>query len=244
MVSRPQTNDTRNRLLDAYLELAVVLAALGTVPLTVAQERGATGSTVALVDWAIWGVFLLDLVIGISRTSDRKGYVRSNWIDVAVVVLSFPALPALLKFARLARLARLTRLFRLVRLVAVATKGIRALRSALGQKGLVYVGSVALLLVFIGGGLLSIVEPQTVGGLWSGIWWAVVTITTVGYGDISPITTTGRVVGVVLMLVGIGLVATLAASIAAYFVGQDEDPRLEEINQRLARIEGLLEERS
>lgn len=99
----------------------------------------------------------------------------------------------------------------------------------------------AALLVFIAGGLLSLLEPQAVkAGFWSGVWWAVVTVTTVRYGDISPVTPVGRILGAVLMVVGIGLVATLAASIAAYFVGQDEGGQLDEIVERLDRMEALL----
>lgn len=59
--------------------------------------------------------------------------------------------------------------------------------------------------------------------VFDGIWWALVTITTVGYGDFFPVTTAGRIVGGLLMVVGIGFVATLTASVAAHFVDEDEE---------------------
>ncbi len=85
-------------------------------------------------------------------------------------------------------------------------------------------------------------EPQTVkGGYWSGVWWAIVTLTTVGYGDISPTTITGRLVAGMLMFSGIGLFSTLAAAVAAYFVGEDEGRELHDIQQQLDRIEATLQ---
>lgn len=72
------------------------------------------------------------------------------------------------------------------------------------------------------------------------LWWAVVTVTTVGYGDKYPVTAGGRGVAVVLMLVGIGLIGVLTATVASYFVEQRADDDRDEIIQRLDRIEVAL----
>jgi voltage-gated potassium channel len=96
-------------------------------------------------------------------------------------------------------------------------------------------------LVGVGGTLMSFLEPETVrGGIGGGIWWAIVTVSTVGYGDISPTSVPGRVVAVVLMLGGIGLVSTLAASISAFFIGQDQAKS--RVVDRLDRIEAMVAE--
>jgi voltage-gated potassium channel len=232
--------------IELALETAVIIAALATIPLTVVQTQGLTGALTVVADWAIWGVFLVDYVVLLGLSDNRSRYARKNWLSVAVIVLSFPALPALLALTRLARLSRLVRVLRLLRLLAVASRGLRGLQLALGRKGLIYVAAVTGVLVITGATVLSLIEPEAVaGGFWSGIWWAIVTATTVGYGDIAPVTAIGRLVAVVLMLAGVGLVATLAASIAAYFVGREEEesaPVSSSIEARLSRIERLLEQ--
>lgn len=72
------------------------------------------------------------------------------------------------------------------------------------------------------------------------MWWALVTVTTVGYGDKFPVTSGGRGVAVVLMLLGIGLIGILTASVASYFVESKANDDMAELRQRLDRIEELL----
>lgn len=72
------------------------------------------------------------------------------------------------------------------------------------------------------------------------LWWAIVTVTTVGYGDTYPVTAAGRGVAVVLMLTGIGLIGVLTATVASFFVQQDSGKERDELAARLERIEGIL----
>ena len=76
-----------------------------------------------------------------------------------------------------------------------------------------------------------------------GIWWAFVTLTTVGYGDIAPSSTTGRILAVALMLVGVTIVALITAATTARFVEEDEQDvaaEVERLHERLDVIEALL----
>jgi voltage-gated potassium channel len=122
-------------------------------------------------------------------------------------------------------------------------RGLGELRQVLARRGLVFVGITTVLLILAGAAALELVEPKTVrGGFLDGIWWAIVTASTVGYGDIAPATFGGRAIAVVLMLSGIGLISTFSASVTSYFVGQQEAADLKEVRERLARIERMLAE--
>ena len=112
-----------------------------------------------------------------------------------VVVLTPPFLPATLQSLRVLRLARLARLVPLLRL------GPRLF----SLEGLRYVALLALLTVIAGGTAYAALEDQP--NAWDGVWWAVTTMTTVGYGDQFPVTSEGRVLAIVVMLVGIGFVS-------------------------------------
>lgn len=230
----------RGERLFAWLQPVVVVAAILTLPLTIAEVNGQEGNAFVLADWIVWLVFVVEYAVGFAVSQNRRRYVSSAWLGLVVVIVSFPLLPSLFALARLARIARL---FRLVRLVAFGARAIPALKASLGRRGLLYVLGLFVLLIVMSGALISVAEPETVhGNMWDGMWWAIVTATTVGYGDISPATLPGRAIAVALMLFGIGLTATLAASVAAFFVRTDQGSERYEVTSRLERLERLLEE--
>jgi voltage-gated potassium channel len=90
--------------------------------------------------------------------------------------------------------------------------------------------------VFAGGLALRIVEPQTITGLGDALWWSMITVSTVGYGDVVPVTTLGRSVAGVLVFVGIGVFGY----VAGFMTSLMEDPEEDEMRMTLARIEAHL----
>ena len=239
------------------------------IPVVVIQERhvfalenglpapysSAVVEWATIADWAIWGVFVLELFLMLLVVQRRGAYLRENWVDVVVVVFSFPIIAEgigavrLLRLARLGRLARLFKLFRMPRIAAALESFVAALRRIFSRRGLgaMLVATVVMVLSF----------AALVYGLDDGnpafasfgevVWWAFVTVTTVGYGDIVPQAPIARGVAVVLMMVGIGFVATVTASIASFFVDADEEDDFAELKEQVARLEAkvdrLLEDR-
>ena len=92
-------------------------------------------------------------------------------------------------------------------------------------------------LVVMAGAVQVEVDSKDFKSFWDGVWWAVVTVTTVGYGDIYPHTVAGRIVAIILMFVGIGFLAVLTATIAPYFVKTDQQDDNSRILEALGRLE-------
>lgn len=175
-----------------------------------------------MVNWLIWLAFTAEYMTVVWLTDRRLAYTRKAWLDVFIIVSSFPILPGLLastRLLRLLRLGRVLRLLRLLRFVAVITRGVSATRTIFAKRGLGYIIIVTLLVALGIGGAFAIVEGAALS---DGLWWAIVTITTVGCGDFFPVTVGGRIAAVVLMLLGIGLLAVITPSVAAYFLDQGD----------------------
>jgi voltage-gated potassium channel len=220
------------------LEGMVLIGALATIPLTVLGEENPKIIWVQTADWVVWSIFFLEYALMLAMSSERARYIRRTPLNLAVVLLSYPHLPMVFG---LVRLARFVRFLRFLRLTSVTVRAIEALRTIFWRRGVIGVAAASGFIILAGGAGLTLLEPQTVrGGFGDGIWWAIVTASTVGYGDIAPSTMWGRLIAILLMLSGVGLVSTLAASITSHFLGQEESAAFTELNERMTRIEGLL----
>lgn len=184
------------------------------------------------LDYVIWGAFVADLVAKLIVAPRRLDYLRRHWIDVLLVVV-----PVLRPF-------RAVRALRLLWVIGAAGRAFEGSRRVLERRGLGYILIGLGVIAFVAAGLITAVESDapdaTIQSFGDGLWWAMATITTVGYGDVFPVTAAGRAVAVVLMMLGIAGFGLVTASLAAYFVAEDEDAndrRWQEIDGRLRRIE-------
>lgn len=122
--------------------------------------------------------------------------------------------------------------------------GLRLLRGLLRHHRFQYVLIVALAVVALGAIAIYVVEGGSnaaVGSIGDALWWAVVTATTVGYGDVSPITSEGRLIAVVLMITGIGVIGVFTATVASFFFEQETATDTAHLEARLARVEEKLD---
>ena len=230
--------DERAERIKAVFEWPLIAAAILVIP-TIALEQSDVEEpwdTVATVlNWTIWIAFAAELFTMLALVPERWRYLRDHPLDVAIVILTPPFLPASLQAARVFRLLRLLRLL----------KTAAVLRRLVSAEGVRDAAVLALVIVLGGGTAFAAVEQEQNLTAWDGVWWAVTTVTTVGYGNIGPETDAGRTIAITVMLVGIGFVALLTAAAADRFInrGADRDgvqAQLAEMNDRLERLEKAL----
>ena len=100
--------------------------------------------------------------------------------------------------------------------------------------------TVATVIVLVAGGLAHIVEPETFDTLGISYWWAITTVTTVGYGDVVPHSTAGRLVGSCLMFTGLALIPTTTSVVVSMLLSKFQRAANREHAERLERIEAML----
>lgn len=222
--------------------LALLLVPLILIQVTTTDPQ--TLAAVEIVNALIWLAFTAELIYLARRATSAKSFLREHWLDIGIVVLSPPfILPA--EAASL----RVLRIMRLVRLLAVIGRLQKGSGRALGRQGIAYIAILGAFFVFIGGVSIHELEPERAPTVWEGMWWAIVTLTTVGYGDISPATFEGRVLAAFLMVSGLAVVGALAGSVGALFLGSDSGPseterKLDELQRELRDLRAALEPRT
>ena len=191
---------------------ATFFLALLLIPVLLLEETSTDAGIVQLattVNALIWLAFALDYVIDLWRTRDRRGYVRSHWFDLALIVVSPPLLvpPA-------ARALRVLSALRLLRAVAVVGVVVERLGRPLSRDAALGIVAVLAIVVLSGGILIIAAEPETFRTVPQGYAWAVATLVTAGHTTPEPMTTAGRAISTLIVVMGLGAFAALAASIA------------------------------
>ncbi len=204
------------------LLLAVALIPLLLAPVFVDLSDEAEAVILA-VDWFIWAAFAADFGVKLAVAPQRRLYLRSHWLEAAMVLLPF------------LRPLRVARLLRFARAGTALGFNARTLRKLAGERGTRLVAAAALVVLVAGASLVLLAERESetsnIRSFDDALWWAITTMTTVGYGDRYPTTAAGRGVAAALMLFGIAALSALTATIAAFLVREDESEVLREIGE-------------
>ncbi|MBB6171551.1 voltage-gated potassium channel [Nocardiopsis mwathae] len=159
--------------------------------------------------WVIWGLMVADFAVRLGIAPRRLAFLRANLFDLAIIVAPF------------------LRPLKLLRLITVVSVLNRRLTVTLRRHVALYAVSVSSLVVFVGA--LAILETErgvpgaNITTFDEALWWTLVTITTVGYGDHFPVTTHGRMIAVGLFIGGISLLGVVTGTVASWFTEKVED---------------------
>ncbi|WP_182200416.1 potassium channel family protein [Paraliobacillus salinarum] len=162
-------------------------------------------------DRIVWLILFIDVLVRFIFATKKWRFLKSNIFDIIAII----PLDAIFQTARFARLLRLVRLFLLTK------NHVPILLKILKTNGLDKLIYTSFIMIFLSSLIVTYIEPN-IETFSDGVWWSIVTTTTVGYGDISPSTMVGRVVAVVLMIVGIGLIGMLTSSITTFFIKENK----------------------
>ncbi len=184
------------------------------------------------IDLIILLLFWTDYICRFLISKSKVTFFKENIADfIAIIpfnsIFSFFRISRVFRIAKVTRLSKLTKTTRLVRAFAFIGILRKRLKKFLRTNGFIYVIYCNLSLILLSSIIMSFAEKQS---FYDALWWSIVTCTTVGYGDISPSTATGRIVAVILMLFGIGFIGMLTSTITTYFT--KETYKDEEVNYK------------
>ena len=228
------------------MQWPLAIAALLVVPLLILEDRTtspAVRDLCGIVNSFVWLGFFAEFCIAFALAPSGSKFLRSSWFNLAIILLSPPfMMPDAFQAAMGLRAFRILRLFQLMRGLALATIGLRSARKVLGSHGFPYVLLVTAAAIGLGAiGIYQVERGFTIDSPSNALWWATVTVTTVGYGDVNPVTAEGRAIALILMLVGVGVISIFTASVASFFVGDDKQ-ELQQVEERLKSLEGQVGE--
>jgi voltage-gated potassium channel len=196
-------------------------------------------------DWMVWLFFVGETALLTALVRNRLHYLLTNWVNLVIIL---GGIPLLWSEAPLVGALRNLRLLLMIVLLFGLSSSLRQvlMRNRLGPTLMVSLG-----VVLLSGILITRMDPA-INNVWDGIWWAWVTVFTVGYGDIVPHSTAGRVYAGLLIMFGVVLISLLTANLAAFLIGGEvqkvereerkADVLLRDIVQRLERVEHMLQE--
>ena len=214
-----RTDHRAGRLFDLFIQALIVLSlvsfSIETLPGLSARSR----EVLRTIEIVTIGIFTVEYLLRIAVADRRLGYVFSFFgvVDLVAILPFYIASGVDLRGVRALRLLRLFRIFKLVRYSEAVRRFHRAFLIAREEVVLFFFA--ACLLLFVAGvGIYHFenpAQPEAYASIFHSLWWAVATLTTVGYGDIYPITVGGKIFTFMVLIVGLGVVSVPAGLVAS-----------------------------
>lgn len=245
-VEQPLQSDEQTARRQApYLVFVLLISVLALLLLAVDAFISATSETRRILQYAdvlLCALFFVDFLVCLGQANNRVHYILTwGWLDL---LSSIPAVEVF-RWGRAARLARILRVLRgvrsariLMRLILERRAQSVGLAAALASIVVIAISSIAILQLEASAG-----ENANIRNAEDAIWWSIVTITTVGYGDHYPVTMEGRCVAIVLMICGIALIGTWAGIATSWFMGGQQEDIAAKFEKQLEEIRRLVNDR-
>ncbi|MCC5787347.1 MAG: ion transporter [Phycisphaerales bacterium] len=215
-----EDHDTpHGRAFDIAIQVLIVLSLISFTVETVEGLPEAVRRWLRWIEVVTVLIFTVEYILRVYVARPRRSYILSFYgvIDLVAILPFYLASGVDLRSVRALRLLRLFRLFKLVRYSA-AMRRFHVALSIVKEEVVMFLAATAILLYLASVGIYffeSKAQPELFGSIFDSMWWAVVTLTTVGYGDVYPITIGGRLFTFVVLLVGLGVISVPAGLVAS-----------------------------
>lgn len=213
-------NDTKAaRVFDLVIQFLIIVSILTFSIETLPDLSSETASLLSTIETVIITIFTLEYLVRVYVADRKRDYVFSFYgmVDVIAIAPFYLSIGLDLRSLRILRLLRLFRLFKLVRYNSAMQRLGRAFYIA--KEEIVLFGVVTIMLLYLSAvGIYyfeSGAQPEQFKSIFHSLWWAVATLTTVGYGDVYPITAGGRIFTFLILMIGLGIVAVPAGLLAS-----------------------------
>lgn len=198
-------------------------------------------NSISYFDLFVCIILFIEYTNNLQKADNKKSFVKSNWIDIIVmlpdILLNYVFL--LLGLTNITWLIRLLRLIRVIRVVALFKKNIRLFTNFIKETRLDKL--LTLVVIVIISSSVAFYFLETSNNFIDSLWYVLVTLTTLGYGDIVPHTPIGKILGILLIIIGIFVFSTLTGAISSIYTKKIEKDTLNELNERLDRLEEKLD---
>ena len=191
--------------------LAIGFLVAFSFPAFVTEMTAREQSLVDAMQLICWLAFAVDVLIGITRAENKGNYLKSHPLEIASVILPFLRPLRLLRVISFGGLA--------LQRIAIGRQFAITAKVAITTFFVAYVAAVQITITERG------VDGSNIKNFSDGFWWAITTVTTVGYGDRYPTTLEGKFLAVLLMFMGISLVGVITASVATWFIKMSQEER-------------------
>ncbi|HFI2691846.1 TPA: potassium channel family protein [Streptococcus suis] len=199
-----------------YLAIVYVfLIVLELIDPGLANSRGYN-----ILDWLLWFTFVVDYILNLYFSEDRVEFIQGHVLELIAII----PFDSVFSFLRLGRLARLFRLVKVARIFALSNRFWDTLNKLMHTNSLSKVLLLNVSAVLTASVLLSAIEGKS---FFDAVWWSIVTMTTVGYGDIVPQDTISKVIAILLMLVGISTFGMVTSTITRFFSETERETKLD-----------------
>jgi voltage-gated potassium channel len=218
-----------------------ILAVIAVILAIIDFSKGLVQWQIVLDD-CILIIFIVDYLIRLFISQNKKNFLKNNIFDL-ISIIPFNSAFRIFRIIKLTKILRILKIIKLSKIIIYSIRLFKKFKKFFNTNGFKYIICITIIFIILGGCLIHYAENMP---FQDGIWWAFVTATTVGYGDISPHTILGRIIATVLMLIGIGLIGSLTSTITSYFLciktKTVKDEIIENIKNKIDDINNLSEE--